>query len=124
VPPVRKKPDHPAKTDGFDRVPPQAIEAERAVLGALLADGEAINKVLDMLGEESFYREAHRKSSRRWSPLREGRRSTWLPCGRDEEARVARGAPGGSPHVAHGRGGDLGDVTYPRGSCSKSISGG
>ncbi len=61
MPPARKRP--PAKSaDGtFDRVPPQAVEAERAVLGAVLLDGEAMNKVLDILTEGSFYREAHRK---------------------------------------------------------------
>jgi replicative DNA helicase len=52
----------------LDRVPPQNIDAERAVLGAMLiADGgrEAIPRVIEVLGDDSagnvFYREAHRK---------------------------------------------------------------
>ena len=45
----------------MDRVPPQAVEAERAVLGAILLDGEAIHKVLDYLRPGSFYRDANRK---------------------------------------------------------------
>lgn len=61
MPPSRRKPDSGAKADGFDRVPPQAIEAERAVLGAVLVDGEAINKVLDVVDAQAFYRDAHRK---------------------------------------------------------------
>ncbi|MFH1279555.1 MAG: replicative DNA helicase [Candidatus Eisenbacteria bacterium] len=50
-----------AKGEGIDRVPPQAVEAERAVLGAILLDGECINRVLDYLTEDTFYRDAHRK---------------------------------------------------------------
>ncbi|MBN1825184.1 MAG: replicative DNA helicase [Candidatus Eisenbacteria bacterium] len=49
------------KADAYDRVPPQAIEAERAVLGAVLLDGEAITRVLDFLDSGAFYRDAHRK---------------------------------------------------------------
>lgn len=52
----------------FDRVPPQDIDAERAVLGAmLLPDGgrEVIPKVIEILGDDPygdvFYKEAHQK---------------------------------------------------------------
>ena len=52
----------------IDRVPPQNIDAERAVLGAMLiSDGgrEAIPRVVQILGdadnEKGFYREAHQK---------------------------------------------------------------
>jgi len=52
----------------LDRVPPQNVDAERAVLGAMLmSDGgrEAIPRVIEVLGEDptgvAFYREAHRK---------------------------------------------------------------
>ncbi|MBM3320419.1 MAG: replicative DNA helicase [Candidatus Eisenbacteria bacterium] len=61
MPPARKRPQAKSAEGTFDRVPPQAVEAERAVLGAVLLDGEAMNKVLDILTESSFYREAHRK---------------------------------------------------------------
>lgn len=43
-----------------ERVPPQNIEAEQAVLGAMLLDKEAIAKVTELLREDDFYREAHR----------------------------------------------------------------
>jgi len=44
-------------------VPPQALEAERAVLCAMLLDVEAVEKALEKLGEDpaDFYRESHRK---------------------------------------------------------------
>jgi|YelNatPaOPRAMG01_1025707.scaffolds.fasta_scaffold01581_12 replicative DNA helicase len=43
------------------RVPPQNIEAEQSVLGGILIDSESINKVIDILSPEDFYRESHRK---------------------------------------------------------------
>ena len=43
-----------------ERVPPQNIEAEQAVLGAMLIDKEAIAKATEVLSEDDFYREAHR----------------------------------------------------------------
>ncbi|NDD50548.1 MAG: replicative DNA helicase, partial [Flavobacteriia bacterium] len=44
---------------GAGRIPPQAIELEEAVLGALLIDRDALSKVVDILAPESFYVEAH-----------------------------------------------------------------
>ena len=43
-----------------ERVPPQNIEAEQAVLGAMLIDKEAIAKASEILTSTDFYREAHR----------------------------------------------------------------
>ena len=44
---------------GIDRLPPQSLEAESSVLGALLLDNEAITKVADILTEKDFYKRAH-----------------------------------------------------------------
>ncbi len=44
-----------------DRVPPHNEEAEVAVLGAMLLDGEAASIVLRYLRQEDFYRETHKK---------------------------------------------------------------
>ena len=44
----------------IDRVPPQNIEAEQAVLGAMLISKEAIAEVAQILNPQDFYREAHR----------------------------------------------------------------
>ena len=43
-----------------ERVPPQNIEAEQAVLGAMLIKKEAIVEVQEILQPDDFYREAHR----------------------------------------------------------------
>lgn len=43
-----------------DRMPPQNIEAEQSVLGAMLIEKEAISKVSEVLKVQDFYREANR----------------------------------------------------------------
>ena len=43
-----------------DRVPPQSIESERALLGALLLKPDAIHDVADTINPDSFYAEKHR----------------------------------------------------------------
>ena len=42
------------------RVPPHSIEAEQSVLGGLLLDNNAFDRVGDLLREEDFYRYDHR----------------------------------------------------------------
>ncbi len=43
-----------------ERMPPQNIEAEQAVLGAILIKKEALTEVQEILQPDDFYREAHR----------------------------------------------------------------
>lgn len=43
-----------------EKIPPQDIEAEKAVLGAILIENEAINTVLEIINENDFYRETHK----------------------------------------------------------------
>ena len=51
-----------AQTDDvLRRVPPQNIEAEQSVLGAVLLENEAINQALEILTADDFYRETHRE---------------------------------------------------------------
>ncbi len=45
----------------FDRVPPQSIDAEMAVLGSVMIDNDSMGKVVEMLEPSSFYRSAHQK---------------------------------------------------------------
>jgi len=44
----------------LDRIPPQNLEAEQAVLGAMLIEKEAIARAAERLKVDDFYREAHR----------------------------------------------------------------
>ncbi|MGN0032967.1 MAG: replicative DNA helicase [Candidatus Limimorpha sp.] len=41
------------------RIPPQAIDLEEVVLGALMLEKDAVNAVIDILSPEVFYKEAH-----------------------------------------------------------------
>ncbi|MBM4123939.1 MAG: replicative DNA helicase [Nitrospira sp.] len=43
------------------RLPPQNIEAEQSVLGAILLDNASMAKAMEVLTEENFYRTAHRR---------------------------------------------------------------
>ena len=54
-------PVHPpgASALSIDRLPPQSIEAEQSVLGALLIDRDAVIEVADFLRPADFYRQAH-----------------------------------------------------------------
>lgn len=45
----------------FDKVPPQAIDVEEAVLGALMLEKDAYHTVQAILKPESFYKEEHKK---------------------------------------------------------------
>jgi len=45
----------------FDRLPPQNIEAEQCVLGAIMLENEALASVIEDLRSEDFYKEAHKK---------------------------------------------------------------
>ena len=49
----------PARVDAL-RVPPHSIDAEQAVLGGLMLDERAWERIADKLSEEDFYRKDHR----------------------------------------------------------------
>ncbi len=50
---------HEARPLGM-RLPPQAIEAEQAVLGGLMLAPDAMDRIADKLAEDDFYRKDHR----------------------------------------------------------------
>src|SRR5512136_404619 len=58
------------------KLPPQSIEAEMSILGGILLENDAINRVLDVLVPDDFYRESHRKIMRAMISLNEHRE----PC--------------------------------------------
>ncbi|MCX6330808.1 MAG: replicative DNA helicase [Bacteroidia bacterium] len=57
------KPGRPAVTilPDFGKVPPQALDMEEAVLGAIMLEKEAVITILDILKPESFYKDSHKK---------------------------------------------------------------
>jgi replicative DNA helicase len=50
---------NPAIALDYGKIPPQALELEEAVLGAIMLEKDAILSVLDILEPGSFYKEAH-----------------------------------------------------------------
>lgn len=46
---------------GLGKLPPQALDLEEAVLGALMIEKDALTTVVDILKPENFYDEKHRK---------------------------------------------------------------
>ncbi|MEK7747575.1 MAG: replicative DNA helicase [Nitrospirota bacterium] len=48
-------------TPSIQKLPPQNLEAEQAVLAGILLDNAAINRVLEMMQPDDFYKESHRK---------------------------------------------------------------
>ena len=43
------------------KVPPHSLEAEQSVLGGIIIDNEAMNRVLELLRPGDFYKEAHQR---------------------------------------------------------------
>jgi replicative DNA helicase len=50
---------HPAISMDYGKIPPQALDLEEAVLGAIMLEKDAILSVLDILEARSFYKESH-----------------------------------------------------------------
>ncbi len=50
-----------SKKESVDRIPPQSLDAEMAVLGSILLQTEALSKVLEILDDEAFHKKAHQK---------------------------------------------------------------
>jgi len=55
----------------LDRIPPQNIEAEQAVLGAILLEKDALFRVIEYLAPEDFYRSAHQRIFRAMTEVAE-----------------------------------------------------
>src|SRR6188474_2960940 len=61
APPDHDDPTHPPESCQavIDRLPPQSLEAEQSVLGAVLIDRDAIVEVAEFLRPADFYRKAN-----------------------------------------------------------------
>jgi len=49
-----------AQLDSLQKLPPQSVEMEQSVLGAILQDSHALVRVLEMLQDRDFYQDSHR----------------------------------------------------------------
>jgi len=57
--------------ENLRRVPPQSLEAEESVLGGVLLDNGSLDRVVELLRSEDFYRSTHRKIFRAMLELAE-----------------------------------------------------
>ena len=53
--------NHNVQIDIAGKIPPQAIDIEEAVLGAIMLEKDAVISVLDILKPQSFYKDIHQK---------------------------------------------------------------
>src|SRR6201746_1267779 len=51
----------PTPYTGLGKLPPQAVDLEEAVLGALMLEKDALSSVIDILKPEGFYKDNHQK---------------------------------------------------------------
>jgi replicative DNA helicase len=57
--------------DALRKVPPQSLDAEESVLGGVLIDVHALDRVVEVMSVDDFYRETHRKIFRAMLSLSE-----------------------------------------------------
>jgi replicative DNA helicase len=57
--------------ENLRRVPPQSLEAEESVLGGIMLDNTALDRVVELVQPDDFYRGAHRKLFRAMLDLSE-----------------------------------------------------
>ena len=83
------------------RLPPHSLEAEQSVLGAVLLDNSAIDRVADVLGVDDFYRDDHRRIWRHILRLVEASQPADLVTVSEAlEAGDDKGRTGGAPYLA------------------------
>ena len=73
----RQRPSKPRNSDPVIdqlRVPPHSIEAEQSVLGGLMLDNQAWDRISDQLNDSDFYRDEHKRIFRQIRNLLESAR--------------------------------------------------
>jgi replicative DNA helicase len=97
----------PARAEAADsqlqalRVPPHSVEAEQSLLGGLLLDNEAFDRVADVVVAEDFYRDDHRRIFRHIARLIEaGKPADLVTVSEAIEASEDRDRTGGAAYLA------------------------
>ncbi len=82
------------------KVPPNSVEAEQSLLGGLLIDNTAFDKVADLVSAEDFYRDDHKRIWRHVLKLLEaGRPADVVTVGESIEASEDKDRAGGSAYL-------------------------
>src|SRR5438128_411447 len=83
------------------RVPPHSVEAEQSLLGALLIDNQAFDRVADLVAADDFYRDDHRRIWRHIAKLVEhSRRADVVTVSESIEASEDKDKTGGAAYLA------------------------
>src|SRR5919201_1303419 len=82
------------------RVPPHSVEAEQSLLGALLIDNQAFDRVADLVSADDFYRDDHRRIWRHIAKLVEHSRPADVVTVAESGARKDQGLIGIAPILA------------------------
>ncbi len=83
------------------KVPPHSVEAEQSLLGGLLLDNQAWDKIADMVSAADFYRDDHRRVFKHISALIEkSRPADIVTVGDSIESSEDKDKTGGSAYLA------------------------
>src|SRR5882672_4593821 len=83
------------------KTPPHSVEAEQSMLGALLLDNQAFDRVADLVVGEDFYRDDHRRIWRHIAKLVEANRpADVVTVGESIDASEDKDKAGGSAYLA------------------------
>ena len=83
------------------KVPPHSVEAEQSLLGALLLDNQAFDRIADLVTAEDFYRDDHRRIWRHVAKLVEaGRPADVVTVAESIEASEDKDKAGGPAYLA------------------------
>src|SRR5499427_1590996 len=83
------------------KTPPHSIEAEQSLLGALLLDNQAFDRVADLVSAEDFYRDDHRRIWRHIARLIEHNRpADVVTVSESVEASEDKDKTGGPAYLA------------------------
>jgi replicative DNA helicase len=82
------------------KVPPHSVEAEQSVLGALLLDNQAFDRIGDLISGEDFYRDDHRRIWRHITKLIEaGKPADVVTVSESIEASEDKDKTGGAAYL-------------------------
>jgi replicative DNA helicase len=83
------------------KLPPHSVEAEQSLLGALLIDNQAFDRVADLVGPGDFYRDDHRRIWRHIARLVEASRpADVVTVSESIEASEDKDKTGGAAYLA------------------------
>jgi replicative DNA helicase len=103
---ARTPPTQSLRSDPVDpqvlamRVPPHSVEAEQSLLGGLLLDNHAFDKIADLVGADDFYRDDHRRIYRQIVKLIEaGKPADVITVAESIESSEDRDRTGGAAYL-------------------------